>query len=212
MLRFATRRLTRNRLMQGGIATLLLTSVLAGGVSVAAQTTSQGETEDTDATAMTLWSATSPATHQGDQYRLVVTNTGAAPQLVLVGTLIMDHRAHENSFVITEEVELAAGQERTFSARNDYGTANHFSTYIGTETQDVTLAVTLVDSAGTETARFNEKAFMTKDGDLDRMRRALERKEQRDAEGKDRHDRRDRRDRHHQDSTNDDTAVATPAT
>ncbi len=207
MLGFGKRTLARNRLIIGGLATLLLATVLAGGVSVAAQTETTSGESDADATAMTVWSATSPATHQGDQYELVVTNTGAAPQLVLVATLIMDHRAHENSFVLTEEVELAAGQARTFSARNDYGTANHFTTYVGTETDDVTLAVSLVDAAGTETARFSEKAFMTKDGNLDRMRRALERKEQRDADGS---DRRDRRARHRQHAAEDESAVATP--
>ena len=71
----------------------------------------------------------------------------------------------------------------------------------------MTLAITLVDATGTETARFSEKAFMTRDGNLDRMRRAVERKEQRDAEG---NDRRDRRARHGQHATEDESAVATP--
>ena len=96
---FAKRSLARHRLIHGGLVTLLLASVLTAGTSVAAQTSPPNE-EDEATTAMTLWSATSPATHQGDQYELVVTNTGAAPQSVLVATLIMDHRAHENSFVL----------------------------------------------------------------------------------------------------------------
>jgi hypothetical protein len=124
---------------------------------------------------------------------------------VLVATLTLDHRADQHTFAIAEVIELPAGQARTFNARNDYGTANHFSTYVGTQTRAVELAVTLVDTAGTETARFNDDAFMTRDGDLDRMRRVLDRKQQGDA-ANDRRLRRGRHDHQHEGSS----AIATP--
>ena len=110
------------------------------------------------------WSATSPATHLGDRYALVVENTGPTAQDVWVRALIMDHRAHTNTVVVDERVTLAPGEERELAAVNDYGTANHFSTRIGSETQDLALTVTITDAAGEETARFTEAAFWMREG------------------------------------------------
>lgn len=61
-------------------------------------------------------------------------------------------------------MELAPGEEREFTAANDYGDANHFNTIIGSETRDLDLAVSVTDSAGEETARFNDKAFLVQEG------------------------------------------------
>ncbi len=110
------------------------------------------------------WKATSPAIHEGDRYTLVMKNTTEEDQEARVRTVIMDHRNHTNTDVIDEQVELAPGEEREFTAANDYGNANHFNTIIGSETQDLDLAVSVTDSAGEETARFNDKAFLIQEG------------------------------------------------
>jgi hypothetical protein len=110
-----------------------------------------------------LWSATSPATHLGDVYTLTATNAGAAPVKLWVFTIVMDHRKHHNEVAIQEEVELAVGESREFTATNEYGTANHFSTRIATDAADATalsLEVTVVDANGQQTATFNQLAFM----------------------------------------------------
>src|SRR5918998_285808 len=110
------------------------------------------------------WKATSPAIHEGDRYTLVMKNTTEEDQEARVRTVIMDHRNHTNTDVIDEEVELAPGEEREFTAVNDYGDANHFNTIIGSETRDLDLAVSVTDSAGEETTRFNDKAFLIQEG------------------------------------------------
>lgn len=110
------------------------------------------------------WKATSPAIHEGDRYSLLVTNTSEVDQKARVRTVIMDHRNHTNTDVVDEQVELAPGEEREFTAVNDYGDANHFNTILASETQDLALAVEVSDSGGRETARFNEGAFLVKQG------------------------------------------------
>lgn len=110
------------------------------------------------------WKATSPAIHLGDQYDLVVTNTGEEDQRARIRTIIMDHANKTNTPVIDEPVELAPGEEREFTTVNEYGTANHFNTIIGSETQDLGLAVKVTDAEGTEIARFNERAFLVQEG------------------------------------------------
>jgi hypothetical protein len=110
------------------------------------------------------WKATSPAIQEGDQYHLTVTNTGDEAQEAWIRTIIMDHRNHTNTDVVDEQVELASGEEREFTAINDYGTANHFNTKIGSETKELDLAVTITDAAGAETAWYNDAAFMVQEG------------------------------------------------
>ncbi len=110
------------------------------------------------------WKATSPAIHLGDQYDLVVTNTGEEDQRARIRTVIMDHANKTNTPVIDESVELAPGEERELTTLNEYGTANHFNTIIGSETQDLGLAVKVTDAEGTEIARFNERAFLVQEG------------------------------------------------
>lgn len=110
------------------------------------------------------WKATSPAIQKGDQYNLTMTNTGEEAQKAQVSTIIMDHSNHTNTNVVDELVELEPGEERELIAVNDYGTANHFNTLIGSETRDLDLAVTITDAAGTETARYNDAAFMVQEG------------------------------------------------
>ena len=110
------------------------------------------------------WKATSPAIQKGDQYNLTMTNTGEEAQKAQVNTVIMDHSNHTNTNVVDEQVELEPGEERELTAVNDYGTANHFNTLIGSETRDLELAVTITDAAGAETARYNEAAFMVQEG------------------------------------------------
>lgn len=108
------------------------------------------------------WTATSPATHAGDQYQLVVTN-GETPQTVYVRVMIMDHRNHRNIVVLQQRLELAAGEQRVLTAVNDYGTANHFQTAIASETTDLSFEVSLTASDGTQTAWFNERAFLRRE-------------------------------------------------
>jgi hypothetical protein len=105
------------------------------------------------------WKATSPSTHEGDRYDLTVTNTGDEVQEARVRTFIMDHRNHTNTDVVDKQVELEPGETREFTALNDYGEANHFNTFVGSETRDLELAVSVTDAEGAETARFTDAAF-----------------------------------------------------
>lgn len=63
--------------------------------------------------------------------------------------------------VIDEQLE--PGEEREFTAINDYGAANHFNTLIGSETEDLDLSVSVADAAGNEKAWFNQVAFLTEE-------------------------------------------------
>ena len=105
------------------------------------------------------WKATSPSTHEGDRYDLTVTNTGDEAQEARVRTFIMDHRNHTNTDVVDEQVEIQPGEKREFTALNDYGEANHFNTFVGSESRDLDLAVSVTDAEGEETARFTGAAF-----------------------------------------------------
>jgi hypothetical protein len=109
------------------------------------------------------WKATSPSTHEGDRYHLTMTNTGNEAQEARVRTFIMDHSNHTNTDVVDEQVELEPGEQREFTALNDYGTANHFNTFVGSETRDFELAVSVTDAEGAETARFTDAAFMVQE-------------------------------------------------
>jgi hypothetical protein len=109
------------------------------------------------------WKATSPSTHEGDRYDLTVTNTGDEAQEARVRTFIMDHRNHTNTDVVDEQVELEPGETREFTTLNDYGEANHFNTFVGSETRDLELAVAVTDAEGAETARFTDAAFMVQE-------------------------------------------------
>jgi len=109
------------------------------------------------------WSATSPATHLGDTYTLILQNPGSEPVAGLVRTVIMDHARHHNELAVQGTFELGPGETKEFSATNGYGTANHFSTHLATDAGEVamlSLTVTLRDAEGMETCRFNERAFM----------------------------------------------------
>ena len=110
------------------------------------------------------WKATSPAIQEGDRYDLTMTNTGDEAQEALIRTVIMDHRNHTNTDVVNERMELEPGEEREFTAVNDYGVANHFNTIIGSETRDLDLAVTITDAAGDPTAWYSDAAFMVREG------------------------------------------------
>src|SRR5205823_6057810 len=89
---------------------------------------------------------------------IVITN-GAAAQTVLVRAVIMDHSTHTNTVKFAERLDLAPGEQRTLTASNDYGTANHFSTRVLSQNQDLRFVVTLTDGHGEEVARFNQEAF-----------------------------------------------------
>ncbi len=109
------------------------------------------------------WSATSPATHLGDTYTLILRNPGLEPVAGLVRTVIMDHARHHNELAVQGTFELGPGETKEFSATNSYGTANHFSTHLATDAGEaamLSLTVTLRDTEGRETCRFNERAFM----------------------------------------------------
>lgn len=128
------------------------------------------------------WSATSPATHQGDTFTLALSNRGDSALKLLPRVTIMDHQSHYTFPVIEEELELGAGQTRELVAGNDYGVANHFSTNMMVSTGDVSLlgaTITIRDAAGEETASFNERAFWIKSRDeLDEMTESQEEAEE----------------------------------
>ncbi len=110
------------------------------------------------------WKATSPATNLGDQYSLVVTNTGNEAQRVGVNATIKDHSTKTNTTVMNKQVELAPGEERELTAVNDYGRGMHIMTQLGSETRDLDLSVKLTDSSGKETAQYNQDAFLVQQG------------------------------------------------
>jgi hypothetical protein len=112
------------------------------------------------------WSATSPATHEGDSYALALTNGGTA-QRIWVRTVIMDHMAGVNPLVIDERFDLAPGEAVVLTAVNVYGLANHFNTRIVSELTGLTFEVSLTDAAGERVAWFNERAFMQRALDTD---------------------------------------------
>jgi hypothetical protein len=152
----------RRWVLASGIAAMFL--VTGAATALGLQGTHAGHGQAKGAGFPVRWTATSPAIHQGDQYTLDVTNTGDEAQRVRVRAQIMDHRAHENTVVINGPLELEPGEERKFTATNDYGDANHFQTGIRSEMQDLDLTVTVTDSAGNETARFNQEAFLIREG------------------------------------------------
>jgi hypothetical protein len=149
----------RRWIMVGGVAAML---VVVPGVAMALdqQGTHANHGQQSKMAGLPVkWQATSPATHRGDQYALVVTNHGDQAQRVRVNTMVMDHRTHTNTNVLDEQLKLAPSEERELTAVNDYGTANHFSTRIGSETKDLELSVKVTDAGGNETAHFNQAAF-----------------------------------------------------
>jgi hypothetical protein len=121
-----------------------------------------------------LWSAASPATHQGDVYTLTSTNPGTTPVKLWVFTILVDRRHAHREVVVKEEFELAAGESRVLTATNGYGSANLFSTQIVTDaaaTAALHVTVTLTDASGQETASFNEQAFLIESfADLKQLR------------------------------------------
>jgi hypothetical protein len=179
----------RRSFILGGAAALAASTLGIAGV-VASQATPAGGSEERGRGLKAypyLWTATSPATHKGDTYTIVVKNTGTETQKLKVRTVIMDHRSMRNVPVIREEITLDPGAEETLTATNDYGDANHFSTRIlsGTGT-GLDLRVTLTDAIGQETASFNQGAFRVQE------RQDL-RKELRDELRDRRHERRARK-------------------
>ena len=109
------------------------------------------------------WKATSPSTHEGDRYTLLVTNNSDEVQEAQIRTRLMDH-PEVSTTVIDEKIKLEPGEERELTTVNDYGTAEHFSTIIGSETQDLGLSVSIDDAEGKETAQFNQAAFQIQEG------------------------------------------------
>ena len=92
-------------------------------------------------------------------------NTGEEKQKARVRSVIMDHSTHTSTPMIGKKVNLAPGEEQEFTVVNDYGAANHFNTLIGSETQNLTPAVKVVDAAGAEKARFNQDVFLIQKGE-----------------------------------------------
>jgi hypothetical protein len=160
--------------MAAGIPMVILSSGLATGLALALDNQSEhdaghGQQDEkpggkTPAGLPVRWTATSPAIHLGDQYELTVTNTSQEDQNTQVRAMIMDHRAHKNTTVVSEPLELAPGEERELTAANDYGDANHFQTTLGSDTKDLGLVVKVFDPEGNEKARFNQEAFLIQDG------------------------------------------------
>jgi hypothetical protein len=189
---------SRRSVIFGGASAVAVGVLARGGLNGAlAQETSATPPADATADATTpghtlrqklaqysySWSATSPATHLGDVYTLTVENTSASPVKIWLGTIVMDHRQHHNEVVIQEEFALAPGETREFTATNEYGTANHFSTRMATDEADASalaLTVTVVDANGDETASFNQRAFMIVSRDELEQERQARLKELRD--------------------------------
>ena len=92
-------------------------------------------------------------------------NTGEEKQKARARSVIMGHGTHTSTPMLDKKVNLAPGEEQEFTAVNDYGSANHFNTVIGSETQNLTLAVKVADAAGAEKARFNQDAFLIQKGE-----------------------------------------------
>jgi hypothetical protein len=163
-------KLNRRSFALGGVAALAAGTLGVAGVAAKQATPSAGVDDDQakpDLKDFTyLWSATSPATHKGDTYTIDIKNTGATSQKLYVRTVIMDHHTMTNSPVVTEEVTLDPGAEKTLTATNTYGTANHFVTRLLTETNTgLAVKVTLTDSAGQTTATFTQGAFWVQSRD-----------------------------------------------
>jgi hypothetical protein len=161
-----TPKISRRSLALGGAGTLAASTLGIAGV-LAKQATPSGEPEELGRglkASPYLWTATSPATHKGDTYTLVVKNTSTVVQKIVVRTVIMDHHAKHNTPVIRQEIILEPGAEETLTATNDYGDANHFATRILSETNaGLEIQVTLSDVTGAETATFNQGAFWVRD-------------------------------------------------
>ena len=169
------RRLRRRRgaraIVVGGAIALLFLAMASDGIraqddDASAEATPADEGLPESMRPPFIWSATSPATNLGDEYQLVVENTSDVEQTIRVYTIVMDHQQHVNTMVVDEEVTLAPGEQRELTAVNEYGTANHFSTRIGSPTGDVadlTLTVTVTDATGAETAHFNQLAFLIRE-------------------------------------------------
>jgi hypothetical protein len=124
------------------------------------------------------WRTVGPWTHLGDVYSLILTN-GPTPQQVALRVAIMDHRNHVNTVVLEERLQLAAGERRVLSATNEYGDANHFMTAISAQHGNLEFEVTMSDSSGAESARYNQRAFNFID---DLAQRAAEARARRAAE------------------------------
>ena len=195
--------INRRTLIVGGASALALGALARAGASkdVAAEEeeTAAGDALDRPSLREKVqqypyhWSATSPATHQGDTYTLVVQSTGTAAAKLWVWATIMDHRQRHHEPVVNEEFELAPAEVRELTAVNDYGTANHFVTRILTDAADVaalSLSVTVSDANGDETARFNERAFLIQS--LEELRQRLEERRRHRRERRRQRPRRDR--------------------
>lgn len=114
------------------------------------------------------WRATSPSIQLGDTFTAVMTNRGQSELTIWPSVIIMDHTKHHNESVIDQEVTLPAGGQQTFTAVNEYGVANHFSTRMVASTGDrsvLGIDVQIVNAEGTQTAQYNELAFMINTAD-----------------------------------------------
>ncbi len=167
MLAIARQKIDRRSLLAGSLAATALVSVVP--LRVFAQDTGEKPMPDKVARKERfeelgfLWRATSPSIHLGDTLTATFTNRGQADVTIWPSIIIMDHAKHHNESVIDEEVVLPAGGEQTFTVVNDYGVANHFSTRMLASTGDPAMLginISIVDSGGTQTTLFNERAFM----------------------------------------------------
>lgn len=158
----------RRTLLAGGVATAALAHLAPAGVFAQEPAMESTAAQRAERRAKLrelgfLWRATSPSIHLGDTFTAVMSNRGQTDLAIYPIIIIMDHATHYNIPVIEEEVTLPVGGQRTFTAMNDYGVANHFSTVMGASTDDpaiLGIEITLVDASGVQTAQFNERAFM----------------------------------------------------
>lgn len=161
-----------------------------------------------------VWRATSPATHEGDTYRLTVVNASAVEQPLYLLTTIMDHQAHVTTPVVAEELTMGAGESRELTATNAYGDANHFQTTLLADTglvAEIELLVVVEDAAAVETARFTEGAFLVSSIDELRADREARRADAGDGAIRDRLKRRRERRHADHDAMDGSTDGATPS-
>lgn len=171
MLGHAHHAIDRRALIAGGLSAAALLTLLPSGISADDATNEHGqdpfkvERRRRFEELGYLWQATSPSIHVGDTLTAVFTNRSDSTLTIWPSIIIMDHPNHHNESVVDEELELPAGAEHTFTAVNDYGDANHFSTRMLAATGDpaeLGIEITIVDATGQLTTQFNERAFWVK--------------------------------------------------
>jgi hypothetical protein len=163
----SSNKLNRRSFALGGVAAVAAGTLGFAGVAAAQQATpSAGGNNLPDLKDFSyLWSSAPLPTHQGDTYTVVLKNTGTTAQKIYVRAVVVDRQAKDRTPLVSEEVTLDPGAEKTYTGKND-GTANGFVTRLLTETDSgLNVDVTVKDSAGQTTATFTQGAFWVQSRD-----------------------------------------------